>query len=66
MRLFRAAHLHLCADGGANRVYDEMPLFFPHEDPSDVRNRFCFLFFKILLYYFFLLGNYFIDLIQCS
>lgn len=36
----RAAHLHLCADGGANRVYDEMPLLFPREDPSDVRSRY--------------------------
>ncbi|MBA0845983.1 hypothetical protein Goarm_022726 [Gossypium armourianum] len=34
------AQLHLCADGGANRLYDEMPLFFPQEDASDVRRRY--------------------------
>ncbi|KAK9017940.1 hypothetical protein V6N11_000936 [Hibiscus sabdariffa] len=31
------ARLHLCADGGANRLFDEMPLFFPNENASDVR-----------------------------
>ncbi|KAA3462491.1 thiamine pyrophosphokinase 1-like isoform X1 [Gossypium australe] len=34
------AQLHLCADGGANRLYDEMPLFFPQEDASHVRRRY--------------------------
>ncbi|KAK8635625.1 hypothetical protein V6N13_004352 [Hibiscus sabdariffa] len=35
--LWMHARLHLCADGGANRLFDEMPLFFPNENASDVR-----------------------------
>ncbi|XP_010269525.1 PREDICTED: thiamine pyrophosphokinase 1 isoform X2 [Nelumbo nucifera] len=35
-----AAQLRICADGGANRIYDEMPKLLPDEDVVDVRNRY--------------------------
>ncbi|XP_027348890.1 thiamine pyrophosphokinase 2 isoform X1 [Abrus precatorius] len=38
--LWDHAQLRVCADGGANRVYDEMPLFFPQQQPSHVRTRY--------------------------
>ncbi|MQL90409.1 hypothetical protein Taro_022996 [Colocasia esculenta] len=38
--LLLTAQLRVCADGGANRVHDEMPLMFPHDDPLDVRKRY--------------------------
>lgn len=36
----RAASLVLCADGGANRLYDELPTMFPNDPPEAVRARF--------------------------
>ncbi|KAF3658147.1 Thiamine pyrophosphokinase 2 [Capsicum annuum] len=34
------AQVHICADGGANRVFDELPGLFPNEEPCDIRKRY--------------------------
>lgn len=34
-----AARYRICADGGANRLYDELPRYFPGEAPDAVRRR---------------------------
>ncbi|KAK9726295.1 hypothetical protein RND81_05G204400 [Saponaria officinalis] len=38
--LWNHSRIRVCADGGANRLFDEMPLFFPEIDARDVRQRY--------------------------
>lgn len=35
-----AAKMTVCADGGANRLYDEIPAMMPHEDAASVRLKY--------------------------
>ncbi|EEE63458.1 hypothetical protein OsJ_18271 [Oryza sativa Japonica Group] len=39
-RLWDRAQVRVCADGGANRVFDGMPELFPGQDPDEVRRRY--------------------------
>ena len=34
-----AGGIKICADGGANRLFDELPAMFPDVDPDEVRRR---------------------------
>eukprot|EP00271_Cylindrocystis_brebissonii_P011571 TRINITY_DN29437_c0_g1_i1.p1 TRINITY_DN29437_c0_g1~~TRINITY_DN29437_c0_g1_i1.p1 ORF type:complete len:273 (+),score=38.49 TRINITY_DN29437_c0_g1_i1:180-998(+) len=38
--LWKQSRFHICADGGANRLYDEMPGFFPSQEVDAVRRRY--------------------------
>lgn len=38
--LWEHAQFRICADGGANRLYDELPSFFPDEDVLSIRKKY--------------------------
>nr|XP_034594542.1 uncharacterized protein LOC117856246 [Setaria viridis] len=38
--IWARARVRVCADGGANRVFDGMPELLPGEDPAEVRSRY--------------------------
>lgn len=38
--ILQNASAHVCADGGANRLYDQLPLLFPGKDPDSVRQEY--------------------------
>ena len=37
--VWAAARLRVAADGGANRLYDELPALLPHRDAEEARER---------------------------
>ncbi|MCO5572933.1 hypothetical protein L7F22_026694 [Adiantum nelumboides] len=40
LSLWEQACFHICADGGANRLYDYLPELLPSDDPTAVRTRY--------------------------